>query len=66
MTPLVKISNLRKMPPNSRGCLYPDEYHILANDLKEAIEIAKADPRFEDGRWRIEIRPVLKVDGINE
>ena len=40
-------------------------YHILAKDLDEAIEIAKSDPRFEDGRWRIEIRPVLKVAGIN-
>ncbi len=41
-------------------------YHILANDLNEAIEIAKSDPRFEDGKWRIEIRPIMKVDGIND
>lgn len=41
-------------------------YHILAKDLNEAIEIAKCDPRFEDGKWRIEIRPIMKVDGINE
>ena len=40
-------------------------YHIMANDLKEATDIAKADPRFEDGKWRIEIRPIMKVDGIN-
>ena len=40
-------------------------YHILAEDLDEAINIAKADPRFLDGVWRIEIRPVMKVDGIN-
>lgn len=40
-------------------------YSILAADLTEALEIAKADPRFEDGKWRIEIRPVMKVDGIN-
>ena len=40
-------------------------YHILASDLDEAIEISKADPRFEDGDWRLEIRPVMKVDGIN-
>lgn len=40
-------------------------YHIIAKDFKEAIEIAKADPRFEDGDWRIEIRPIMKVDGIN-
>jgi len=40
-------------------------YHIVAGDLNEAIAIAKADPRFEDGKWRIEIRPIMKVDGIN-
>ncbi len=40
-------------------------YMILANDLAEAVEIAKADPRFEDGNWRMEIRPVMKVEGIN-
>lgn len=41
-------------------------YHILAKDLNEAIEIAKSDPRFEDGKWRMEVRPIMKVDGINE
>ena len=41
-------------------------YYILANDLDEAIGIAKSDPRFEDGKWRIEIRPIMKVDGIND
>ena len=40
-------------------------YHIVAKDLNEAIEIAKSDPRFEDGDWRIEIRTIMKVDGIN-
>ena len=40
-------------------------YHILASNLAEAIEIGKADPRFEDGDWRLEIRPIMKVDGIN-
>ncbi|MEE9432463.1 MAG: YciI family protein [Melioribacteraceae bacterium] len=40
-------------------------YHLLANDLDEAIEIAKTDPRFEEGIWRIEVRPIKKVEGIN-
>ena len=40
-------------------------YHLMANDLNEAIQIAKSDPRFEDGEWRIEIRPIMHVDGIN-
>jgi len=40
-------------------------YHILAEDLDAAVKIAKNDPRFEDGNWRIEIRPIMKVEGIN-
>ncbi len=40
-------------------------YHLLAKDLNEAIEITKGDPRFEEGIWRIEVRPIKKVDGIN-
>lgn len=40
-------------------------YHLVAKDLNEALEIAKADPRFQDGKWRIEVRPVMKVAGIN-
>ncbi len=40
-------------------------YHLLAKDLDEAIEIAKADPRFEEGIWRMEVRPVKRVEGIN-
>ena len=41
-------------------------YHLLAKDIHEAIEITKKDPRFEEGIWRIEVRPIMKVDGINE
>ena len=40
-------------------------YHILASDLDEAIAIGRADPRFEDGDWKLEIRPIMKVDGIS-
>ena len=40
-------------------------YHLLAKDLNEAIEITKGDPRFEEGIWRIEVRPIKKVEGIN-
>jgi len=40
-------------------------YHLLAKDLNEAVEITKGDPRFEEGIWRIEIRPIKKVEGIN-
>ena len=41
-------------------------YHLVAENMEEAINIAKKDPRFDEGIWRIEVRPVLKVDGINE
>ncbi len=40
-------------------------YHLLAKDLDEAIEITKDDPRFEEGIWRVEVRPIKKVEGIN-
>lgn len=40
-------------------------YHLLAEDLNEAIEIVKEDPRFEEGIWRVEVRPVKVVEGIN-
>jgi len=40
-------------------------YHLLAENLEEAIEITKGDPRFEEGIWRVEVRPIKKVEGIN-
>jgi len=40
-------------------------YHIQAESLEDAVSLAKTDPRFEDGEWRIEIRPIMKVDGLN-
>jgi hypothetical protein len=40
-------------------------YHLKAENLDQAIEIAKSDPRFQDGDWRIEVRPIMKVEGIN-
>jgi len=39
---------------------------ILANDLEEAINIAKANPIYEDRlKARIEVRPIKTVEGIN-
>lgn len=38
-------------------------YHILANGMDEAIEIAKRNPEFEFGTTaRIEVRPVKTVE----
>ena len=39
---------------------------IKANSLEEAIEVAKANPVFEDGtNARIEVRPIKIMAGIN-
>ncbi len=41
-------------------------YHIVAQDLASAIDIVKKDPRFEEDFWKIEIRPISVVPGIND
>jgi hypothetical protein len=40
-------------------------FHILANDLAEATEIAKANPILVDAAARIEVRPIKSLKGIN-
>lgn len=40
-------------------------FHILANGLDQAIEIAKANPVFKAGAASIEVRPIKIMDGIN-
>lgn len=40
-------------------------FHILANDLEEAVEIAKANPVFEAGKASIEVRSIKTMEGIN-
>jgi hypothetical protein len=40
-------------------------FHIAANDLNEALEIAKANPIFDETNARIEIREIMRMDGIN-
>lgn len=40
-------------------------FHILAKNLKEAVQIAKANPMFEDQEARMEIRPIKTLEGIN-
>jgi len=39
-------------------------FHILAKDLSEAIEIAKANPIFQDTEARIEVRAIKHEPGI--
>ncbi len=52
-------------PYNETKEIISGYYHLLAKDLDEAIAIAKEDPRFEEGIWRVEVRPVKVVEGIN-
>ena len=40
-------------------------FHVLAKDLEEAVEIAKANPVFEAGNASIEVRPIKTMEGIN-
>ena len=60
-----KNGNFVDGPFNETKEVISGYYHLLAADLNEAIAMVKEDPRFEDGDWRLEIRPVMKVDGIN-
>ncbi|TXN35291.1 hypothetical protein FVB32_11945 [Flagellimonas hymeniacidonis] len=52
-------------PYNETKEIISGYYHLLAKDLDEAIAIAKQDPRFEEGIWRMEVRPIKHVEGIN-
>lgn len=40
-------------------------YHLSANEIADVINIAKSDPRFNDGEWTMEIRPIMSIEGIN-
>lgn len=40
-------------------------FHIIANDLNEAIEIAKSNPMFKVAKGSIEVRPIKSMTGIN-
>lgn len=57
--------NFMEEPLNKEMKVIAGYYHILAKDMKEAISIAKSDPRFEEDGWKVEIRQVKTVEGIN-
>ena len=40
-------------------------FHVVAKDLAEAIEIAKANPIFDEDDVQVEVRTIKKVEGIN-
>ncbi len=58
---------LKDGPFNETKEVIAGYFHIVAKDLDEAKEIAKANPIFEDKlKARIEVRPVRVVEGIND
>jgi hypothetical protein len=49
----------KEIPFNETNEVQVGYYHILANDMEEAISIAKKNPEFEYGSTaRIEVRPI--------
>lgn len=40
-------------------------FHITAENLEEAVAIAKANPMFEEGQATVEVRVVKQMEGIN-
>ncbi|HEV8284956.1 MAG TPA: YciI family protein [Chitinophagaceae bacterium] len=58
---------LKDGPFNETKEVIAGYFHIVANDIEEAKEIAKANPIFEDKlKARIEVRPIRIVEGIND
>ena len=60
-----KDGRFTDQPINEKEEMIVGYYHIQAENLIEATSIAKSDPRFEDGEWKMEIREIMKVEGIN-
>lgn len=58
--------SLKDGPYNESKEVIAGYFHILASGIEEAIDIAKANPIFEDGLGaKIDVRPVRTVEGIN-
>ncbi len=60
-----KQGNIKDGPFNESKEVIVGYFHLVAQDLNEAIEIAKANPVFENEEATIEIRPIKQMDGIN-
>ena len=53
-----------RLDPNAEMvCAY---YLMGAESLSDALLLAKADPRFEDAIWKMEIQPILDIEGVGE
>jgi len=58
---------LKDGPFNESKEVIAGYFLILANDMKEAIEIGKRNPVFESAtNARIEVRPIKILEGIND
>jgi hypothetical protein len=57
---------LKDGPFNETKEVIAGYFLVQANNLEEAVQIAKANPVFEDGTGaRIEVRPIKVMEGIN-
>jgi hypothetical protein len=56
---------LKDGPFNETKEVIAGYFLIEANDLAEAIAIAKQNPVLDNAKARIEIRPVKTMEGIN-
>jgi len=54
---------LKDGPFNESKEVIAGYFHIVANDIDEAVEIAKANPIFKDIPTRIEVHPMMPVGG---
>ncbi len=62
-----EAGSLKDGPYNETKEVIAGYLHIVAEDLNKAMEIARANPIFEDGLGaKIEVRPMKTVEGINE
>ncbi|MBO3697617.1 YciI family protein [Roseivirga sp. E12] len=57
--------NLHDSPFNETKEIIGGYYHLVADSIEEVADVIRKDPRFEDGPWKIEIRPIRVVQGIN-
>lgn len=57
--------NLHDSPFNESKEIIGGYYHMVADSIEEVADIIREDPRFEDGPWKIDIRPIRVVQGIN-
>jgi hypothetical protein len=60
-----KRGMLKDGPYNEAKEVIAGYFHIFAKDMDEAIKIAEANPMFDLGVGRIEVRPVKTMEGIN-